>query len=87
MPDGEALLHPDLPYARGQIAWAARFEMARTLDDVLARRTRSLLLNARAAMEAAPDAAAILAAELGRDEAWQTHQVEAFRTLAAAYLP
>ena len=87
MPGGADLLHPDLPYARGQIAWAARFEMARTLDDALARRTRCLLLNARAAMEAAPDAAAILAAELGRDEAWQAHQVEAFRTLAAAYLP
>lgn len=81
------LLHPDLPYHRGQVSWAARHEMARTLDDVLARRTRSLLLNARAAIEAAPLAAELMAAELGRDEAWQERQVEEFRRLAAAYLP
>ena len=80
-------LHPELPYLRGQIAWAARHEMARTLDDVLARRTRALLLNARAAIEAAPLAAALMAAELGRDEAWQERQVEDFRRLAAVYLP
>jgi glycerol-3-phosphate dehydrogenase len=79
-------LHPRLPYMGGQVLWAARHEMARTVEDVLARRTRSLLLDARAAMEAAPRAAALLAAELGRDPAWAQAQVEEFRALARGYL-
>jgi glycerol-3-phosphate dehydrogenase len=61
--------------------------MARTVDDVLARRTRALLLDARAAMEAAPAAAAVLAAELGRDAAWERAQVAEFTAIARAYLP
>ncbi len=65
-----APLHPALPYPRSAVVWAARHEMARTLEDVLARRTRSLLLDARASAEAAPEAARLLARELGRDEAW-----------------
>ncbi len=78
-------LHADLPYTGAEIAWAAREEMALDLDDALARRTRSLLLDASAAVDAAPRAAAILAAELGRDEAWQAAQVAAFTTLADGY--
>ncbi|MAD19553.1 MAG: FAD-dependent oxidoreductase [Planctomycetaceae bacterium] len=78
-------LHDDLPYTGAEIAWAAREEMALDLDDALARRTRSLLLDASAAIEAAPRAAAILAAELGRDEAWQAEQVAAFTHLAEGY--
>ena len=70
----------------GEVAWAARREMARTVEDVLARRTRALLLDARASMEAAPQTAAILAAELGRNEGWCRDQVEAYRTLAAGYV-
>src|SRR5206468_7266184 len=57
-------LHPDLPITGAQIIWAARSEMARTLDDVLARRTRALYLNARAALAMAPAAARLLAMEL-----------------------
>lgn len=83
----EAPLHPRLPYAAGEVVWAARCEMARTVEDVLARRTRSLLLDARASVEAAPRAAALLAAELGRDAAWQRAQVEAYESLARGYLP
>jgi glycerol-3-phosphate dehydrogenase len=60
--------------------------MARTVEDLLARRTRSLFLDARASIEAAPAAARILASELGRDEGWQDRQVEAFRRLAHGYL-
>jgi glycerol-3-phosphate dehydrogenase len=60
--------------------------MARTVDDVLARRTRALILDARAAIEAAPRVAAIMAQDLGRDEAWQRDQVDAFTTMAAAYV-
>ena len=60
--------------------------MARTVDDVLARRTRALFLNARAAIAAAPTVAAILAAELGHAPAWQQQQVDTFRQLAEGYL-
>lgn len=86
-PARRALLHPRLPYFAGQIVWAARYEMARTLEDALARRTRSLLLDARASIDAAPQAAALMAAELGRDQQWIDQQVAAYRTLALGYLP
>jgi glycerol-3-phosphate dehydrogenase len=80
-------LHPALPYRAGEVVWAARVEAARTVGDVLARRTRSLFLDARASVEAAPGVAAVLAAELARDQAWQDRQVAEFRRLAATYLP
>jgi glycerol-3-phosphate dehydrogenase len=80
-------LHPDLPYIGAEIVWAARFEMSRSLDDALSRRTRALLLNARAAVAIAPAAAMLLARELGRDEAWVKKQVEVFSALAAQYIP
>jgi len=67
-------------------AWFARHEMARTVEDVLARRTRLLFLNARAALEKAPQVARELAQELGRDEAWQQSQLAAFKQTAAHYL-
>lgn len=80
-------LHPDLSAVAAEVVFAARFEMARTVEDVLSRRTRSLLLNARAATEAAPATAALLAAELGRSEQWQRDQVREFTALAENYLP
>lgn len=79
-------LHPRLPYPRGLVVWAARHEMARTLEDVLSRRTRALLLDARAAIECAPAAAALLASALGRDTAWTERQVADFTALARGYL-
>jgi glycerol-3-phosphate dehydrogenase len=69
------------------VIWAVRNEAARTIADVLARRSRALLLSARASIEAAPRAVALLAAELGRDKNWQEHQLVEFRKLAAVYLP
>jgi glycerol-3-phosphate dehydrogenase len=60
--------------------------MARTVEDVLARRTRALFLNARAAIEMAPRAAALMARELGRDAAWEAAQVEAFNRTARGFL-
>ena len=60
--------------------------MARTVEDVLSRRSRALLLNARAAIAIAPRAAALLARELARDEAWQRDEVERFTLLAQGYL-
>jgi glycerol-3-phosphate dehydrogenase len=80
-------LHPHLPYLEGQVTWAARYEMARTVDDVLARRTRCLFLDARAAIESAPRVAELLAVELERDADWARKQVEEFDTLARGYLP
>lgn len=79
-------LHPALPIYAAQVIWAARYEMARTVDDVLARRTRALLLNARAAIEMSADVAAVLAVELGRDQAWAVNQTHQFKSLAAHYL-
>lgn len=78
-------LHRALPCCGAEIVWAARHEMARSVEDVLARRTRALFLNAAAAAEMAPQAAELLARELGRDAAWCAAEVRAFRELAAAY--
>jgi len=78
-------LDPALPVIGAEIVWAARHEMARTLDDVLARRTRALFLNARAALAMAPAALRLLAAELGRDEAWQARQLADFQEIARHY--
>jgi glycerol-3-phosphate dehydrogenase len=85
--DLRAPLHADLPYTAAEVVWAARHEMARTVDDVLARRTRALFLNARAAVAAAPRVAELLARELGRNHDWQDKQVEQFDQLAKSYLP
>ncbi len=79
------LLHPALPYTEAEVVWAARYEMARTVEDVLARRTRALFLNATAAPAAAPRVAELLAGEQGRDTAWQAAQVRAFVELAGGY--
>jgi glycerol-3-phosphate dehydrogenase len=59
--------------------------MARTVEDVLSRRTRALLLNAHAAIAMAPEAARLLARELGRDDAWAEGEVGRFTELAAQY--
>jgi glycerol-3-phosphate dehydrogenase len=74
----------DLPYSFAQALYAVRSEMARTLEDVLSRRTRSLLLNSSAAVRAAPRVAALMAEELGRGEDWISHQVAHFAALAKA---
>lgn len=76
-----------LPVRAVQVVWAVRHEMARTVDDVLARRTRALPLNARAAMAMAPAAARLMADELGRDASWERSEVAAFVALAERYLP
>ncbi|GGR36229.1 glycerol-3-phosphate dehydrogenase/oxidase [Deinococcus ruber] len=80
------LLHPELPYTEAEVRWAVRMEQARTVEDVLSRRLRALLLNARASSEAAPRVATILAEELGRDAAWQAAQVAEYQGLAAGYM-
>jgi glycerol-3-phosphate dehydrogenase len=79
-------LNPALPYTGAEIVWAARHELALTVEDVLARRTRALFLNARAAVEMAPQAAGLMARELGRDDAWKTRELAAFQETACHYL-
>jgi glycerol-3-phosphate dehydrogenase len=79
-------LHDKFPYTEAQVIWAVRQEMARTVEDVLARRLRLLFLDAKAAAESAPRVAAILAEELHRDEEWKKKQVADFTTLANQYL-
>ena len=82
-----AQLNPALPIIAAEIVWAAREEMARSVEDVLSRRTRALLLNARAAIAMAPAVANLMAGELHRDRTWEAAQVEHFAALAAQYLP
>jgi glycerol-3-phosphate dehydrogenase len=79
-------LHPALPYTAAEVVWAVRHEMARSVEDVLARRTRALFLNARAAVEMAPRVAGLLAAELERDAAWTAAQVASFEETARNYI-
>jgi glycerol-3-phosphate dehydrogenase len=80
------LLDAELPTCAAEVVWAGREEMARTVEDVLARRTRALFLNAKAAIRMAPRAAALLARELGCDAAWQADQVRKFNQVADGYL-
>jgi glycerol-3-phosphate dehydrogenase len=79
-------LHSELPYMKAEVIWAVRHEMARTIEDVLARRTRALFLNARAAIEMVPTVADLMAPELGWDGSAKTRQLAAFREVAANYV-
>lgn len=80
-------IHPKLFYQASEVIWSVRHEWARTVEDVLARRTRALFLDARASMEAAAAVARIMAEELGRDPSWEAEQVQEYLELAAGYLP
>jgi glycerol-3-phosphate dehydrogenase len=79
-------LHLALPYTGAEVLWAVREEMARTIEDVLARRLRALFLNARAALETAPMVAELMAAELGWDEDIKEDQLKAFHKTAENYV-
>ena len=79
-------LHPHLPYRIREIIWAARHEQARTTEDILARRTRSLFLNAAAAIEVAPRVSQLLADELHRDENFRIRDLERFCEVARGYV-
>ncbi|HWR74375.1 MAG TPA: glycerol-3-phosphate dehydrogenase C-terminal domain-containing protein, partial [Bacteroidales bacterium] len=63
-----------------------RKEMARTVDDVLARRVRILYLDARLSIEVAQKVAAIMAAELGKDKGWEQQQIHDYTEMAQAYI-
>lgn len=79
-----APLVPGLPYLKAEAVFAARYEMVRSLDDVLARRTRARLLARDASGRAAADVAALIASDLGWDDAEQERQVANFRAVLEA---
>ena len=79
-------LDPALEFLQAEVVWAACHELARTVEDVLARRVRILFLDAAAALRVAPTVAALLARELGFDESWQARQVASFGEVARGYL-
>ncbi len=85
LPGSGIRLHLDLPYSEAEVRWAVRFEQARSVEDVLARRLRALFLEAAASIAMAPRVAEILAEELGRDDAWRAAQVETFTAVAKGY--
>jgi glycerol-3-phosphate dehydrogenase len=78
-------LHAALPYLKAEVVWAARHEMARTVEDALARRTRALFLNARAALAMAPAVADLMASELGWDDRTRAKHLAAFREVASNF--
>jgi len=84
-PEWATALHPELCLTGSQVVWAVRHERARTVEDVLARRTRVLFLDSEAAVAVAPQIASIMAKELGRDATWELEQVKCFRELARHY--
>lgn len=81
---GEKLL-PRLEFTKAEVVWAVRNEMARTIEDVLARRVRILFLDANAAIEIAPIVATILAKELNKNEGWRQEQISSFTETASHY--
>lgn len=85
-PELEEGLHPNLPYRYIEVLWAIRYEMARTLADVLSRRLRALVLDARAAMAVAPKVASFMGRELGWKKETEAEQVQSFIDMAGGYL-
>jgi glycerol-3-phosphate dehydrogenase len=73
-------------YTKGEVIWSVRNEMARTVEDILARRTRVLFLDARVAIEMAPEVARLMASELKKDFGWEAEQVEKFQQIAQNYV-
>lgn len=79
----------DLPlqcYPEPDVVTAVRSEMARTVEDYFARRTRALILDARATIDAVPKVAAAMAQALSRSDDWQQEQITRYRELAQSYL-
>jgi glycerol-3-phosphate dehydrogenase len=79
-------LHERLPYIKAEVVWAVQKEMAMTVEDVLSRRTRALLLDAKASVDMAPEVARLMAGELGKDQAWIDQQVKEYTQLANDYI-
>jgi len=85
-PQWNEKLHPRMPYIKAEVIWGVRYEMARKVEDILARRVRALFLDARAAMDMAPVVADLMAKELQKDNAWVDSEVSSFIKMAQTYL-
>jgi glycerol-3-phosphate dehydrogenase len=85
-PDLGDLIHPGLPYTRAEIIWMCRNEMPLTVEDMLARRTRALFLDARVSREAGPVVAELMAKELGFNKSWQETEILKYNELVINYL-
>ena len=85
--DYNRLIHPTKQTRIGEIIWAVRHEMARTVEDFLSRRTRHLLLDAKISIEMAPIVAKWMAKELKRGKSWQKSQVSDYEKIANNYIP
>jgi glycerol-3-phosphate dehydrogenase len=85
-PVWKEILDPRLPYIAAEVVWAVRQEMARTVEDVLARRTRALFLDAKAAMNMATAVARLMAEELKKDGDWEKEQIVSFMNVAKNYI-
>jgi glycerol-3-phosphate dehydrogenase len=83
---GNEKIHSGLPYYAAEVIYQVRFEMAKTVEDILARRTRALFLNAKYAIEASPKVARLMAKEMGKNEYWIEQQVKQFHAYASTYV-
>jgi glycerol-3-phosphate dehydrogenase len=79
-------LSKKLNVINAQVVWGARHEMARTVEDILSRRTRCLLLDAKESIRMAPKVAELLAKELGCDKQWEENQIKEYSELASRYI-
>jgi glycerol-3-phosphate dehydrogenase len=84
-PELKEKLHPDYEFTLAEIVWAVRYEMARTVDDILARRVRLLFLDARAAIEVSEKTARVIAKELGHDENWIAKEIADFKAISKGF--
>ena len=78
-------LHDDFPYTFAEVVWSVKNEMAESVEDILSRRLRVLIIDAKAAIEMSETVAAIMAKEIGADKQWEDEQVKSFVKLAEGY--
>ena len=86
IPELQGFLSEKLQIRKSQVIWAVREEMALTVEDVLARRTRALFLDARESIRMAPEVADLMAKEMNPDDEWKARQIKEFNDIAAGYL-
>ena len=80
------VLHPNFNIKEGEVVWSVKNEMARNVEDFLARRTRTLFLDAKASIEMAPRVAKLMATELKKNRKWVKEQVDSYNMVAKGYL-
>lgn len=79
-------IHADLPYTMAQVVWACDNEIAQTIEDVLARRTRALFLNAEAAFQSSEKVGVLMQSVLGKSDDWRKNQINEFQEFAKNYI-